>query len=425
MGVFTAILLKIKLLSIVFSKYAESKTKSHFLCGQICIPSFYVVIPAWNEGDVISNTIEKIEIAKARANIPVKIWVATYPNDYSTLHALQSILKNKNDINIIMNPLTGPTTKSQNLTHALLTMAKNLRKDRSKGNQYILVLDAEVYPPECYFEVLKDLLYYDSRVIYQTKVIAYPFTYKSLKERVVGQMYFVAQSYLQWFIDKPRRNLGKNIFLKGAGMIFPQDSIIDVIRTLETTSKRGFLSRYLKLADDLLISIELSKLGYKIEYVDVVYTLEEPPKRLNVVIKRYIRWFKANIAVLWYYKEFLLRYFLHNFVAKLSVAFSPIVYVGLVTSLILHQYIYQPVVVFNTIMSLYYLLIPPTIATLDEIRIPEIAQSVKYSKKTLLKEFSINLASNILNHIISPLVAIIGYYELWCGSVNWYKTERT
>lgn len=425
MGALTALLLVVKLLSILLKRQKDHELSSHTPHAHTNVPSFHVVIPAWNEGHVILSTIEKIKTAREKPGIPVKIWIATYPNDYSTLHALRGSPGDEGDVSTIMNPLEGPTTKSQNLAHALSTLVENIKQYRSEGDLYVLVLDAEVYPTKDYFEVLKNLLKYDPKTIYQTKVIAYPFTCRSLKEKIVGQMYFVAQSYMQWFIDKPRGELGRNIMLKGAGMILPQDSITDVVRALRQANKQGFVSRYLRLADDLLISIELSKLGYKIKYVDSTYTLEEPPKRLKVAIKRYVRWFKANMAVLWCYGGALLRHYLHNLVAKIAIALSPIVYIGLIASLLLYERIHQPILIFNIVMSIYYLFIPSLVATVYELNIPEIVKSMGDGVKGLLKEFSINLVSNALNHLITPLVAIIGYLELLRGDVHWYKTERS
>ena len=366
-----------------------------------------VLIPAWDEGVELQKTLDYL------LNKPVKrVIVATYPNDAKTLRALEPY---KEKIDIIVNSVNGPTNKFQNLCYAFSEIKK-----RYTDYSYILILDAEVRPSENYFDVVKRYLRKDT--ILQTRVIAYPFYSKNLFEEIMSRMYFVASLHIQEIIDKSRTKMGRNIFLKGAGMVFPIHSL-DALLEICRNNKNSFWDKLTKLAEDTELAILLStKYRYRIIFIDETYTWEEAPHRLSVIIKRYARWFKGNFANLIKYHKIIIRNFTHYFLIGLQSVLLPLTYVVLFFTLyyllfppgraVMHPLIFY----FNAFFALYYLIIPPLLATLFE-------NKLKMPKKrfSLIKNF---IAHSVYIFII-PVPVILGFYDILRKKTYWYKTERS
>ncbi len=381
---------------------------------------FDVIIPAWQEGKTLEETISKIDEVRRFSNFyDVKIHVATYPNDSKTLRSIESAKKRVDSLDVILNSLNGPTTKAQNLSYSLKEIS------RMQNPEYIIILDAEVYPTKDYFAKLsKNINKKDSKTVYQTKVVAFPFKSKSLFEDLIGRTYFISQSYIQWLIDSGRKDLGKSILLKGAGMIFPKDSLDDIIEILEKEND-GYLGQFTRLVEDTKLSLELRERDYNIRFINDTYTVEDSPGSLKVAFKRYKRWFKGNFAILWKYKRQLIKYFPHYFVVKIASATTPLVYVGFISTVLSSNDMPHIVALVNYIASIYYLTVPPLVATLGESKVFEIKNHLNLEEPiSYVKEYLKNVGSTAIGYFLSPLVAIAGYWDIIKGNSKWYKTER-
>ncbi|MFA4647245.1 glycosyltransferase family 2 protein [Pyrococcus kukulkanii] len=116
-----------------------------------------------------------------------------------------------------------------------------------------------------------------------------------MSEDLIGRIYFISQAYIQWLIDSGRKNLGKSVLLKGAGMIFPKNSLEDIIDILEKGND-GYLGQFTNLVEDTKLSLELRERDYNIKFIDGTYTIEDSPGSLKVAFKRFKRWFKGNFC---------------------------------------------------------------------------------------------------------------------------------
>jgi|GEM_PF-4996188 len=365
-----------------------------------------VLIPAWNEGKELQKTLDDI-LSK-----PVKrVMVATYPNDTKTLQALEPY---KGKVDIILNRLNGPTNKFQNLCNAFYEIKKS-----NPDYSYILILDAEVRPAENYFDVVKKYLGEDT--ILQTRILSYPFYSRNLFEEIMSRMYLVAQSQIQEIVDKSRAKMGRDIFLKGAGMIFPIKSL-DALLEICKKDKKSFWDELTKLAEDTELAILLSgKYKYKIVFIDGTYTWEDSPSRLSVIIKRYARWFKGNFANFIKYNKTILKKFTHYFILNIQAILHPLTYAAAFLTLyrsifpakyaIIHPFLFY----FNVFFALYYLLFPPLLAT-------RLENKLKLPKKKF--SFTKNLIANLVYNYVTPAPVILGFYDILRKKTQWYKTER-
>ena len=108
-----------------------------------------MTIGAWNEsaviGAVIENLISSIQYPKSMYHL----FVGVYPNDKATIAIVAEIEKRIPNVHMVVNCLSGPTTKAQNINY-LITQIKEYEKQCGWKFASITVHDAEdvVHPYE-------------------------------------------------------------------------------------------------------------------------------------------------------------------------------------------------------------------------------------------------------------------------------------
>lgn len=385
-----------------------------------------ILIPAWNEGEVLKETIMKINDLCISNNIYCKIFLATYYNDIRTLNIANHIKRNINNLHIIINRSAGPTTKAENLLNAF----RELSREQYMVD-YILLLDAESRPNYNFFEYLSNIYIKNNteNSILQTSIIQFPFESKTLLENILGRSTYISQSYIQWLIDLTLRSSKGDVLLKGTGIIFPFEVTRYMINFLKDRPL-NYLDRLTELTEDTKLSIKFKEIGYNIKFLNNIYILEDSPGNLKIIIKRYVRWFIGNFSVFLKYNRKFIKYFFPYFMQVLATMGSVMIYLGYAITLFNITTIPFLVMVVNTCGFFYYLFIPASVATVMEFKIPEIYTLIKYERKyiNLIYEFIKNIIATIISYLIIPIVVILGLMEMGKGVkkgvVRWYKTER-
>ncbi|MFA4647246.1 hypothetical protein P8X24_08375 [Pyrococcus kukulkanii] len=110
---------------------------------------------------------------------------------------------------------------------------------------------------------------------------------------------------------------------------------------------------------------------------------------------------------------------------KIASATAPLAYIGFASTVLSSNDIPHAVALVNYIASIYYLTIPPFVATLDELKIPEIKNHLNLKEPiSYVKEYLKNVGSTAIGYFLAPLVTIAGYWDIIKGNSKWYKTER-
>lgn len=81
-----------------------------------------MAIPAWQEDNVLEAVIDNLIESTMYPTSMYHIFLGIYPNDLPTLAAAQRLVGKHPNVHLVINPLTGPTNKAQNLNHVITQM---------------------------------------------------------------------------------------------------------------------------------------------------------------------------------------------------------------------------------------------------------------------------------------------------------------
>ncbi|AWW73891.1 hypothetical protein CD351_05570 [Erythrobacter sp. KY5] len=108
-------------------------------CSELSAPAA-IVIPAWNEADVIADTIQHmLSVWPQRA---LRLYVGIYRNDIDTLEAAMSAARGDSRLRLVIHDRAGPSTKADCLNR----LYKAIRDDEDRaGERFAMVVfhDAE------------------------------------------------------------------------------------------------------------------------------------------------------------------------------------------------------------------------------------------------------------------------------------------
>lgn len=99
-----------------------------------------VLIPAWDEGDVIGDMLRHC-LRQWRSD-DVQLFVGAYPNDPATIAAVDRIVATDPRVTLVVNPAAGPTTKADCLNTLWLALCR-WEAERGARAKAIILHDAE------------------------------------------------------------------------------------------------------------------------------------------------------------------------------------------------------------------------------------------------------------------------------------------
>jgi len=103
-----------------FSRW--KKTRNHLQMKDLdTVPRrlLAVLIPAWNEAEVIGPMVENLIRSVNYPSSLFHIFIGIYPNDSDTLREIKSLEEKYPNVHGVLNPKSGPTSKAQNLNQVL------------------------------------------------------------------------------------------------------------------------------------------------------------------------------------------------------------------------------------------------------------------------------------------------------------------
>ncbi|HEY4391135.1 MAG TPA: glycosyltransferase family 2 protein [Paenibacillus sp.] len=368
------------------------------------IPFVTLMVPAHNEGKVITQTVE----ALLALDYPHDRYEIIVINDNSSdnsselLAKLQDKHKERNLIVINTDNITGGKGKSN---------ALNIGFKQSKG-EYIAIYDADNTPEKTALRYLVGEITHDKTL----GAVIGKFRTRNRNASLLTRFINIETLSFQWMAQAGRWKLFKLCTIPGTNFIMRRE-IIERIGGWDVKA----------IAEDTEISFRIYMMGYRIKFQPKSVTWEQEPQTLKVWFKQRTRWAKGNIYVI--VKNLPLLFDRSARRIHFDLLYFLSIYFLLLTSLIMS----------DVLLILYALgLVHTTIAGLSSfLWLLAIILFVTGTFVTLITEKGEMRLSNLWIIILMyvsycqlwMVVAAYGLYNyikdlIFKREVKWYKTER-
>lgn len=368
------------------------------------IPFVSVMVPAHNEGKVITQTVE----ALLALDYPHDRYEIIVINDNSSdnsselLGKLQAKHKERNLIVINTDNITGGKGKSN---------ALNIGFKQSRGD-YIAIYDADNTPEKTALRYLVGEITHDPTL----GAVIGKFRTRNRNASLLTRFINIETLSFQWMAQAGRWRLFKLCTIPGTNFIMRRE-IIERIGGWDVKA----------VAEDTEISFRIYMMGYRIKFQPKSVTWEQEPQTIKVWFKQRTRWAKGNIYVI--VKNLPLLFDRSAKRIHFDLLYFLSIYFLLLTSLIMS----------DTLLILYALgLVHTTIAGLSSfLWLLAIILFVTGTFITIITEKGEMRLSNLwiimLMYIsycqLWMVVAAYGLYNyfkdlIFKREVKWYKTER-
>jgi len=159
-----------------------------------------VMIPAWNEAEVIGPMVENLIQSVNYPSSLFHIFLGIYPNDPATRRAVETLAEKYPNVHPVVNPSLGPTSKAQNLNHILESVLKFEQEKRMRFAVFV-IHDAEDVVHPTSFKLANYLTYkYDVVQLPVFPLQPYPTRHSFLK-------FITAATYADEFAENHYRAL--------------------------------------------------------------------------------------------------------------------------------------------------------------------------------------------------------------------------
>lgn len=239
------------------------------------LPFVTIMVPAHNEGVVISKTVESL----LALDYPHDRYEIIVINDNSSdnsallLGNIQSRYPNRNLLIISTDAITGGKGKSN---------ALNIGFARSKG-ELIAIYDADNTPEKMALRYLVAEIMNDSSL----GAVIGKFRTRNRDASLLTRFINIETLSFQWMAQAGRWKLFKLCTIPGTNFIMRR-SIVESIGGWDVKA----------IAEDTEISFRIYMMGYRIKFQPKSVTWEQEPQTLKVWFKQRTRWAKGNIYVI-------------------------------------------------------------------------------------------------------------------------------
>ncbi|OKP99673.1 glycosyltransferase [Paenibacillus sp. P46E] len=238
-------------------------------------PFVTIMVPAHNEGVVISKTVESLlalDYPHDRYEIIV-INDNSSDNSAELLSHIQSRLPERNLIIINTDAVTGGKGKSN---------ALNIGFTRSKG-ELIAIYDADNTPERTALRYLVAEIMNDATL----GAVIGKFRTRNRNASLLTRFINIETLSFQWMAQAGRWKLFKLCTIPGTNFIMRR-SIVESIGGWDVKA----------IAEDTEISFRIYMMGYRIKFQPKSVTWEQEPQTVKVWFKQRTRWAKGNIYVI-------------------------------------------------------------------------------------------------------------------------------
>ncbi|MCM3042456.1 glycosyltransferase family 2 protein [Paenibacillus motobuensis] len=239
------------------------------------VPFVSLMVPAHNEGKVITQTVEALlalDYPQDRYEIIV-INDNSSDNSSELLAKLQAKYNERNLIVINTDNITGGKGKSN---------ALNIGFKQSRG-EYIAIYDADNTPEKTALRYLVGEITHDNTL----GAVIGKFRTRNRNASLLTRFINIETLSFQWMAQAGRWKLFKLCTIPGTNFIMRRE-IIEQIGGWDVKA----------IAEDTEISFRIYMMGYRIKFQPKSVTWEQEPQTLKVWFKQRTRWAKGNIYVI-------------------------------------------------------------------------------------------------------------------------------
>ena len=239
------------------------------------VPFVSLMVPAHNEGKVITQTVEALlalDYPQDRYEIIV-INDNSSDNSSELLAKLQAKYNERNLIVINTDNITGGKGKSN---------ALNIGFKQSRG-EFIAIYDADNTPEKTALRYLVGEITHDKTL----GAVIGKFRTRNRNASLLTRFINIETLSFQWMAQAGRWKLFKLCTIPGTNFIMRRE-IIEQIGGWDVKA----------IAEDTEISFRIYMMGYRIKFQPKSVTWEQEPQTLKVWFKQRTRWAKGNIYVI-------------------------------------------------------------------------------------------------------------------------------
>ncbi|NMM51895.1 glycosyltransferase [Paenibacillus aquistagni] len=238
-------------------------------------PFVTIMVPAHNEGKVITQTVESL----LRLDYPHDRYEIIVINDNSSDNSSELLakLQDKNPTRNLIIINTDNVTGGKGKSNAL-----NIGFKQSKG-EYIAIYDADNTPEKTALRYLVSEITHDPSL----GAVIGKFRTRNRNASLLTRFINIETLSFQWMAQAGRWKLFKLCTIPGTNFIMRRE-IIERIGGWDVKA----------IAEDTEISFRIYMMGYRIKFQPKSVTWEQEPQTLKVWFKQRTRWAKGNIYVI-------------------------------------------------------------------------------------------------------------------------------
>jgi cellulose synthase/poly-beta-1,6-N-acetylglucosamine synthase-like glycosyltransferase len=254
---------------------------NHYKKAAPYLPRVAIVVPAWNEGLVIGESIDRLmslEYPRDR----LRIFVVDDASTDSTPDVLRAKSELYPDNVFHLRRHKGGEGKAHTLNHGIAIILED------DWMEALLIMDADViYSPNALRRMTRHLA--DPKV---GAVSAY------IREGSLDKNYLTRYIGLEYILSQPAARRAQNVLggqacLAGGAQLLTRENLVAIGGRIDTSS----------LAEDTITTFETQLRGRTVVFEPLAVVLAEEPGTIDALWKQRLRWARGNVTVTARYKK--------------------------------------------------------------------------------------------------------------------------
>jgi cellulose synthase/poly-beta-1,6-N-acetylglucosamine synthase-like glycosyltransferase len=259
--------------------------KNHYRHAAPFLPRVAIIIPAWNEGAVVGESIDRL-IALDYPPESLRVYVV---DDASTDETPNVVLAKADQYPGQVFHLRrdkGGEGKAHTLNHGIRVVLKD------DWMQALLIMDADVvYLPDSLRKMTRHLA--DPKVGAVSAYIREGSADKNYLTRFIGFEYVLSQPAAR----RAQNVLGAQACLAGGAQLHTRENLIALGGEIDTST----------LAEDTITTFETQIRGHQVVFEPLAIVLAEEPGKISALWKQRLRWARGNVTVTARYRKIWFR----------------------------------------------------------------------------------------------------------------------
>ena len=259
--------------------------KNHYSKAAPYLPRVAIVVPAWNEGAVIGQSIERLmALEYPRESLRVYVVDDASTDNTPDVVLAKAALYPGNVFHLRRDK--GGEGKAHTLNHGI---ARVLEEEWMEA---LLIMDADViYEPNSLRRMTRHLA--DPKVGSVSAYIREGSRDKNYLTRFIGLEYILSQPAAR----RAQNVLGAQACLAGGAQLHTRENLLAIGGRIDTSS----------LAEDTITTFETQLKGRQVVFEPLAVVLAEEPGSVDALWKQRLRWARGNVTVTSRYRKLWFR----------------------------------------------------------------------------------------------------------------------